>query len=56
MTKKNYAGMPCVDCGSKETHKTGVRTLKGGLKLQRRQCTNCGRTWSDKYTEYPERR
>ena len=36
----------CPNCGSTETRKYGI-TILSGKKKQRRQCTKCGRTFTD---------
>jgi transposase-like protein len=47
--RKNYDGLFCPDCGTSQTHKKGIRIVKGGEKIQQHQCTVCGRTFSEKY-------
>ena len=37
----------CPNCGSTELRKYGMALMSGGTKKQRRQCTKCGRTFTD---------
>ena len=37
----------CPNCGSTELRKYGMAIQSGGKKKQRRQCTECGRTFTD---------